>query len=81
MRDGNIAGEIAAERRHYAAALDGDAGCPIHRDQILLTGELLCGGAVLIADRKFLRRHQLNRAGIGEPVVADRALEAFLVEP
>ena len=78
----NVALEIAAERRHDAAALDRHAGRLVHFDDGVLPGELLRRIAVLIALEKFLRRRQLDGAGIGEPVGKfQRALETFLVEP
>ncbi len=81
-RDRNIAFEIAAERRHDAAALDRNAGGLVHLDDRVLPGELLGGGAILIADGKFLGRAKLDGAGIGQPIgKSQRALKAFLVEP
>ena len=81
-RDRNVAFEIAAERRHDAAALDRNAGRLVHLDDGMLPGELLRGGAVLIADGKFLRCAELDGAGIAEPVrCLQRALKALFVEP
>ena len=47
----------------------------------MLAGELLFRRAVLVALQKLFRGAELNRAGIGEPLVLEGALKAFFVEP
>ncbi len=60
----------------------GNARRLVHLHDRMLPGELLRGGAVLIADGKFLRGAELDGAGIGEAVgKLQRALKTFLVEP
>ena len=80
-RGRNIALEIAAERRHDAAALDRHGRRLVHVDDPVLAGELLGRGAVLIAPGKQFRRRELDGAGIGQLLVRERARKAFLVEP
>ena len=48
----------------------------------MLAGELLFGGAVLIAHQKFFRGGKLDRSGERQPVfVLERALETLVIEP
>jgi hypothetical protein len=49
----------------------------VHLDDGVLAGELLRGGAVLIALEEFLRRGKLDRAGIGEPVASSARSKPF----
>ena len=80
-RHRHVAFEIAAERRHEAATLHRHAVRLVHFHDRMLAGELLRGGTVLVAHEEFFRRAKLDAALQREPVLAQRALKALVVEP
>src|SRR6202035_3653451 len=73
--------EIAAERRHEAAALDRHAARLVHLDDRMLAGELLRHGAILVAHQEFFRRAELDGTFQRQPVLPQSALKSLVVEP